>query len=200
MTRLVSCRAAARLALIALSAAPALALAHTGAAPHVHNATDALAAGFTHPFTGLDHMAAMVALGVWSALATQRIWVAPLAFASALLVGALLGLAGFALPAIEPMIAASVLVLGLLVATNARLPLVAGAALAAMFALFHGVAHGAELAGPQAAWSLIGMVTATALLHGAGLAAGKLLQQRSVWAPRVAGAAIALFGASLLIA
>jgi len=200
MTCLVSRRTAARAALIALSAAPALALAHTGAAPHVHTAIDALAAGFTHPFTGLDHMAAMVALGVWSALATKRIWVAPLAFASALLVGALLGLAGFALPAIEPMIAASVLVLGLLVATNARLPLVAGAALAAMFALFHGVAHGAELAGPQAAWSLIGMVSATALLHGAGLAVGKLLQQRRVWAPRVAGAAVALFSASLLIA
>jgi len=200
MTRLFSCHAVARTALLALAVAPGLALAHTGAAPHVHNATEALAAGFTHPFTGLDHMAAMVALGVWSALATQRIWVAPLAFASALLIGALFGLAGFTLPAIEPMIAASVLVLGLLVATNARLPLAAGAALAAMFALFHGVAHGAELAGPQAAWSLIGMVSATALLHGAGLAVGKLLQQRSVWAPRVAGAAVALFGASLLIA
>jgi len=200
MTRLISRRAATRIALLALAAVPGLALAHTGAAPHVHNAAEALAAGFIHPFTGLDHMAAMVALGIWSALATKRIWVAPLAFASALLIGAVLGLAGFALPAIEPMIAASVLVLGLLVATNARLPLAAGALLAAGFALFHGVAHGAELAGPQAAWSLIGMVSATALLHGAGLAASKLLQQRSVWAPRVAGAAVALFGASLLIA
>jgi urease accessory protein len=186
--------------LLVLAVVPSLALAHTGAAPHVHNAGEALAAGFTHPFTGLDHMAAMVALGIWSALATKRIWVAPLAFASALLIGAVIGLAGFALPAIEPMIAASVLVLGLLVATNARLPLAAGALLAAGFAVFHGVAHGAELAGPQAAWSLIGMVSATALLHVAGLAAGKLLQQRSMWAPRVAGAAVALFGASLLIA
>jgi urease accessory protein len=200
MTRLISRQAATRTALLALAVVPSLALAHTDAAPHVHSATEALAAGFAHPFTGLDHMAAMVALGIWSALATKRIWVAPLAFASALLIGALFGMAGFALPAIEPMIAASVLVLGLLVATNARLPLAAGALLAAGFALFHGVAHGAELAGPQAAWSLIGMVSATALLHGAGLAAGKLLQQRSVWAPRVAGAAVALFGASLLIA
>jgi urease accessory protein len=196
MTRLVSVRSA----LLVLVAAPGLALAHTGATPHVHNAAEALAAGFAHPFTGFDHLAAMVALGLWSALATKRIWVAPVAFASALLIGALLGLAGFALPAIEPMIDASVLVLGLLVATNARLPVAAGALLAAGFALFHGVAHGAELAGPQTAWSLIGMVSATALLHGAGLAAGKLLQQRSVWAPRVAGAAVALFGASLLIA
>ena len=200
MTRLISRQAATRTALLALAVVPSLALAHTGAAPHVHNAAEALAAGLTHPFTGLDHMAAMVALGIWSALATKRIWVAPLAFASALLIGAMLGLAGFALPAIEPMIAASVLVLGLLVATNARLPLAAGALLAAGFALFHGVAHGAELAGPQAAWSLIGMVSATALLHVAGLAAGKLLQQRGMWAPRVAGAAVALFGASLLIA
>jgi urease accessory protein len=200
MTRLISRQAATRTALLALAMVPGLALAHTGAAPHVRSAAEALAAGFTHPFTGLDHLAAMVALGIWSVLATKRIWVAPLAFASALLIGAVLGLARFALPAIEPMIAASVLVLGLLVATNARLPLAAGALLAAAFALFHGMAHGAELAGPQAVWSLIGMVGATALLHGAGLAAGKLLQQRAVWAPRLAGAAVALFGASLLIA
>ena len=179
---------------------PALALAHTGGdAGQHHDAAGALAAGFAHPFTGLDHLAAMVAVGAWSAMTARRVWLAPLAFAGTLLVGALLGLAGVSLPAVEPMIAASLLVLGLLVATNARLPALAGAALAAGFALFHGLAHGAELAGPTAAFALAGMVAATALLHGAGIAVGLLLRARSAWLPRIAGTAVALFGVALLV-
>ena len=183
-----------------LLALPAFAMAHTGGdAGQHHDAAGALAAGFAHPFTGLDHLAAMVALGIWSAMTTRRAWIAPLAFAGTLLVGALLGLAGATLPAVEPMIAASLLVLGLLLATNARLPAAAGAALAAVFALFHGLAHGAELAGPTAAFALIGMVAATALLHGAGIGIGLLLRSRAAWLPRVAGAAVALFGIALLV-
>jgi urease accessory protein len=179
---------------------PALAFAHTGAdAGQHHDAAGALAAGFSHPFTGLDHLAAMVAVGVWSAMSSRRAWLAPLAFGGTLLVGALLGLAGVTLPAVEPMIAASLLVLGLLVATNARLPAAAGAALAAVFALFHGLAHGAELAGPTAAFALAGMVAATALLHAAGIGIGLLLRSRSAWLPRVAGTAVALFGIALLV-
>lgn len=178
---------------------PALALAHAGGdAGQHHGAAGALAAGFAHPFTGLDHLAAMVAVGMWSAMTARRAWLAPLAFAGTLLVGALLGLAGLALPAAEPMVAASLLVLGLLVATHTRLPALAGAALAAGFALFHGLAHGAELAGPAAAFALAGMVAATALLHGAGIALGLLLRARSPWLPRIAGSAVALFGVALL--
>jgi urease accessory protein len=189
-----------RLATGLLLALPALAMAHTGAdAGQHHDAVGALAAGFAHPFTGLDHLAAMVALGIWSAMTARRAWIAPLAFAATLLVGALLGLAGITLPAVEPMIAASLLVLGLLLATNARLPAAAGALMAAGFALFHGLAHGAELAGPTAAFALIGMVAATALLHGAGIGIGLLLRSRAAWLPRVAGAAVALFGVALLI-
>ena len=191
------------LALLALTAAPVLALAHVGGEPgHAHSATQALAAGFTHPFTGLDHLAAMVALGLWSALSMKRVWVAPLAFAATLTIGALLAMAGLTLPAVEPMIAASVLVLGLLVATQARLPAMAGAALAAAFALFHGVAHGSELAGPQAAWALAGMVSATALLHGAGMLAGLAMRQERQplqrWASRLAGGVVTALGLSLL--
>ena len=127
-----------------------------------------------HPFTGLDHLVAMLAVGVWSALAAaQPGWrslaAAPLSFAALLWIGALLALGGASLPAVEPMIATSLLVLGLLVATRRALPTPAGMALVGGFALFHGAAHGAELAGPAA---LAGMVLATGLLHGAGLLIG----------------------------
>jgi urease accessory protein len=183
-----------------LATGSALALAHTGndGAAH-HGIADAAAAGFTHPFTGLDHLAAMVALGVWSALTARRVWLAPLAFASALLVGALLGFAGVSLPAVEPMIAASLLVLGLLVASRAALPAALGMGTAASFALFHGLAHGQELNGPFGAWALAGMVSATALLHTSGMALGLAMKRSPVWLPRIAGAGVALFGVSLLV-
>lgn len=183
-----------------LAAASTLAAAHTGndGAFH-HGIGNALAAGFTHPFTGLDHLAAMLALGLWSALTTQRVWLAPLAFAGTLLAGALLGFAGISLPAVEPMIAASLLVLGLLVSTRAALPLAAGVGLAAVFALFHGIAHGQELGGPLGALALAGMVAATSLLHGIGIALGLTMKHGQRWLPRLAGAGIALFGLTLLL-
>jgi urease accessory protein len=183
-----------------LATGSALALAHTGTdgAAH-HGMADAAAAGFTHPFTGLDHLAAMVALGVWSALTARRVALAPLAFASALLGGALLGFAGLSLPAVEPMIASSLLAIGLLVASRAAMPAALGMAIAASFALFHGMAHGQALIGPFGAWALAGMVGATALLHTSGIALGLAMKRSPLWLPRVAGAAVALFGASLLI-
>jgi urease accessory protein len=182
--------------LTVLLAAPTLALAHVGAdGAHAHTG---FAEGFAHPFTGLDHLAAMLAVGLWSGLAAQRLrdaaW-APIAFAAMLLVGALAGMAGITLPAVEPVIAASVLVLGLLAATRLRLAGVVAASLVGAFAVFHGLAHGSELAGGAA---LAGMVLATALLHGAGLAIGRALRTRGQWAPRLAGAAVAVFGAGLL--
>jgi len=160
--------------------------------------------GFTHPLTGLDHLAAMVSVGLWSALSARRagpelLW-GPLGFAGLLLAGAVLGLQGVALPAVEPMIATSLLVLGLLVVTRRRLPGVAAAALVGTFAIFHGVAHGTELANAGGAWqTLAGMLLATALLHTAGLALGWALRSAPVWAPRVVGAAVALFGGALLL-
>lgn len=188
----------ARLATLAACAAPLAALAHVGAGPHDHGAAAALVAGFTHPFTGLDHLAAMVAVGTWSALTARRVWLAPVAFALALLAGAVLGLAGVALPAVEPVIAVSLLVVGLLVATGLRLPAAAGAALVAGFALFHGAAHGGELAGDGAVAALLGMVAATALLHAAGIGLGLWMRDAHRWLPRLAGGAVALFGVALL--
>ncbi|QIM52674.1 HupE/UreJ family protein [Hydrogenophaga crocea] len=168
-----------------------LALAHVGADQGDHHG---LLAGFLHPVTGLDHLAAMVAVGLWSATTTRRFWLAPLAFALTLLVGALLAQGGLSLPAIEPMIAASMLVVGLLLAARARLPEALGAALVGGFALFHGAAHGQELAGMTA---LAGMVAGTAALHLAGMGLGRLLLRHSVWWGRVAGAAVTLMGLNM---
>ena len=165
----------------AVAALPAVAAAHAGDAAHDHGLT----AGFMHPFTGLDHLAAMLA--------------APFAFAGLLLVGAVVGLGlgaqGLAVPGVEPMVAASVLVLGLVAAARWRLGATASAALVGAFAVFHGLAHGAELGGGAA---LVGMVLATALLHAGGLALGlKLRALAPVWS-RAAGGAIALLGLGLL--
>jgi urease accessory protein len=192
-------RTLTRLAIGTALVAPALCWAHVGgdSAQH-HGAAAALIAGFEHPYTGLDHLSAMLVLGVWSALTARRVWLAPLAFAAALLVGALIGLAGVALPSVEPMIAASLLVLGLLLASGAKLPALGGAALAALFALFHGAAHGQELAGPDALYAIGAMVVATALLHAAGIGIGLALRERRAWLARAAGAGVALFGITLL--
>ncbi|MBB1600944.1 MULTISPECIES: HupE/UreJ family protein [unclassified Variovorax] len=189
------------LAAAALGLLPLLASAHVGVDGAAHHDIG-FVQGFVHPFTGLDHLAAMVAVGLWSALIARTgrdlLW-APLGFAGMLLAGALLGLAGVQVPAVEPMIAASLLVIGLLVATRLRLPGPVAAAVVGVFAVFHGVAHGYELAGDHGAgFAIAGMVLATALLHTAGIAIGWTLRQRGAWLPRVAGAAVALFGAALL--
>ena len=176
---------------------PALALAHPGGfAEHAH-------AGFTsgllHPLTGVDHLAAMLAVGVWSALALRPVWLAPLAFIALLAAGALAGFAGLAVPAVEPMIAASLLVIGLLIATRARLPLGLAVALAGGFAAFHGAAHGLELGGDGAGSALAGMLVSTAALHLAGIGLGYAVFSRRRWLSASAGGALALLGSALLL-
>lgn len=171
-----------------LAVLSASAFAHVGADAGSHHG---FLTGFTHPLTGLDHLAAMLAVGMWSAMTSRRSWAAPLSFAALLLVGALMAKSGVAFPAVEPMIAASLLVMGLLLATRQRLPAAAGALLVGGFALFHGAAHGNELAGPGA---LAGMVASTALIHLAGLGIGKAMQHRSAALPRWAGTAVAMVG------
>ncbi|MEX1167418.1 MAG: HupE/UreJ family protein [Hydrogenophaga sp.] len=183
LAKFSKCFAAASVALFSLSA-----FAHVGADAGSHHG---FATGFMHPLTGLDHLAAMLAVGVWSALTARRIWAAPLAFASLLLAGALLAQAGLNFPAVEPMIAASMVVIGLLLAAQKKLPEAAGAALVGGFALFHGAAHGQELAG---AGALLGMVVGTALMHAAGLGLGLALRGRSAGLARVAGTGVGLLG------
>ncbi|RZJ09885.1 MAG: HupE/UreJ family protein [Haliea sp.] len=183
-----------------LATVPLLAAAHTGVDSHEHIG---FLTGFTHPLFGLDHLAAMVSVGLWSALSAKRagpglLW-GPLGFAGMLLVGALLGLQGVAIPAVEPMIFSSLLVTGLLVFSRWQVPGMAAAMLVGVFAMFHGLAHGYELAGSSnAAVTLSGMLLATLLLHLAGLGAGWALRSANVWIPRIAGAGVAAFGVTLL--
>lgn len=197
-------------ALVMVAAFSSTAQAHTGdMGAHAHDALSSFVGGASHPIGGLDHLAAMLSVGLWTALGaghagratgaplTSRLWTAPLAFALTLLLGALLAMSGVQLPGVEPMIAASVLVLGLLVAGRARLSIGAGAGLVATFALFHGLAHGQELGGHAMA-ALAGMVLSTVALHASGIALGLALQKRSHWWSRLAGAGIAGLGISLL--
>ncbi|MBM2883720.1 HupE/UreJ family protein [Chromobacterium phragmitis] len=176
---------------------PGLALAHIGSDAGIHHGT-AFFMGFVHPFTGLDHFAAMLAVGIWSVLATRQVWAMPFAFAGLLLVGGLIGFTGAAVPVVEPMIAASLLVLGLMVCARVRLALPWGLAVVGLFALFHGIAHGSELPAAQAVAALSGMALGTMILHIAGMAIGAFFKARSAWYARVLGGGIALLGAGYL--
>lgn len=174
---------------------PALAMAHPGQCGH------GFASGIAHPFTGIDHLLAMAAVGWWSASALdRRWWLVPISFASATLLGALIGWYGvLALPASETMIALSLFALGGLLLARQHLPTVAACAIAGVFALFHGYAHGIEMpsCGMGGQW-LTGMVAATVLLHLGGALAGKMASRHADWATRLAGGVTALTGVALL--
>jgi urease accessory protein len=165
--------------------------AHTGS-----HAVTGFMSGLTHPLSGLDHLLAMIAIGLWAAQQGGRaLWAVPAAFVSAMVLGGGLALTGLVLPQVETGIAASVLVLGLLVATRRQWAVTAGMAIAAAFAIFHGYAHGLEM--PQAASPALyalGFVLATVFLHGVGLA-GSLIGR---YAMQVAGAAIAASGLAMI--
>lgn len=201
-------RAAVCAAGVAAVLASSPALAHPG--HDVASVGASLASGLLHPLTGADHLLAMVAVGVWSAVAVSAgggagVLRVPLAFVALMLVGAALGLAGIALPAVEPMIAASLLVVGLLVVLRAPLPAGAAMALVGGFALFHGHAHGAELPATAGALPAVlayvgGFGAATMALHLAGIAAGTVLRLHAPWLARVLGAGVALYGAGLMVA
>ena len=173
----------------ALALMPTLAHAHPG-----HGAgTGGIGWGLAHPFTGLDHILAMIAVGLWAVqLGRRALWVLPLSFVSAMAAGAALGMGGVSLPFVEPAILASVIVLGALVAFATRLPLGASAALVAVAALFHGQSHGSEMPADASGFlAALGFVIATAMLHASGILAGLMLQgiaqQRII---RAAGVAI----------
>lgn len=193
MTRKLSIAALA----VAAASLPSLAWAHPG-----HEHAVGFVSGFAHPFGGLDHLLAMVLLGVWAGQAGGRAaWLLPLAFVSAMTAAGIMGMAGTGLPAVELGIAGSVVALGLLLALQARLPLAAAAALTAVFAAFHGHAHGAEM--PAASNPLLygaGFVAATALLHGAGIAIAQGLRVASVAAGRAAARGLGLLGAACGVA
>ncbi|WP_426413399.1 HupE/UreJ family protein [Bradyrhizobium ganzhouense] len=135
-----------------------------------------LVSGLLHPITGIDHLVAMVAVGIWGAqLGAPAIWILPITFPLVMAIGGVMGVLHVPLPMPELMIAASAVILGVSVAARLRLPFPAAALVVAIFAIFHGHAHGAEL--PLAANALaygVGFVTATGLLHLFGIAMGTL--------------------------
>ena len=165
MTRLAMTRLLALLLLL-----PAAAFAHEG------GAAQGFISGFLHPLSGPDHIVAMIAVGLWGAqLGAPAIWLLPVAFPLVMALGGLAALLGAGLPGVEIGIAASAIALGALVALQVRLPLAAALAVVAVFAVFHGHAHGAELAqGANAAAYSLGFVIATGLLHAVGIALGLL--------------------------
>ncbi len=179
------------------------AMAHPGHLEHT-DAVSMLTEGFLHPLAGPDHLLAMLAVGIWSALAypsLKRAIYIPLSFSLILLFGALTGMAGMRIPLVEPLIMASLLVLGLLLASMARLPLAAGSVLVAFFAFFHGAAHGMELPdGGNAGLFIMGFMISTLLIHCTGMTAGAILTRQHTWPARLAGIGIASYGAMLMVA
>ena len=179
---------------IFLLGASSAAFAHPG-----HNISG-LAAGLMHPFSGLDHLLAMVAVGIWAAQGDGRkVWLLPATFMVMLVVGSGIAIQWQLLPLVESGIAASVLALGLLIALSLQLPASLSVAITALFGLLHGYAHGLEL--PQsaapAAYAL-GFLAATATLHLSGIAVGVATCNRFAFLAKSLGIAIAASGAWML--
>jgi urease accessory protein len=182
------------LLLLLLTALPAE--AHTGA-----GAVGGLFGGFLHPIFGLDHVVAMVAVGLWGAfLGAPAIWLLPVVFPLVMAGGGVLGILGVPIPAVETGIALSAIVLGTMVAFAARPPLWFAALIVGAFAVFHGHAHGAELPpGADAVAFSAGFVIATGLLHLCGIGIGLLARwPAGKIAVRAAGGVIAILGVAFL--
>lgn len=189
-----------RLAVVSFALSPSVVFAHPGH-DGGHDLTWDFAGGALHPLTGLDHLLAMVAVGVWAAqLGGRARWTLPATFVSVMALGAAIGHGAGAIPGVEQAIAASLLALGLLVAGAQKLPLGAGLPLTAAFAIFHGFAHGAEVPANSSGLAYgCGFMAATALLHGAGLLAGLAALRQGAWLRQSVGAGLAAAGAVLLL-
>lgn len=182
---------------IALLLSSSLAMAHTG------NEVGGFSSGLLHPVGGLDHLLAMLAVGLWSAAVIPRQWWAgPAAFMGFMLLGAILSVTGVTLPLLEPGIALSVVIMGLLLVVLARLGTEPAFALIGVFALFHGNAHGAEAPlGGSVALYMLGFLISTGLLHLAGVGVGAaMMRTAQVWALRVIGGGMSVAGLWLLFA
>lgn len=176
-------------------AAASAAQAHPAA---VH--ADGIASGFAHPLSGWDHLLAMIAIGLWAAqLGARACWRVPAMFAGMLALAAVGGHFAGVIPGVDQGIAATVLALGLLLASAARVPLSASLTLAAIFAVFHGFAHGAEMPATAGGFAYgAGLVGATVLLHAAGLGLGLAAARLSQRALRLVGWGIAAAGLGFL--
>lgn len=176
------------------------------AAAHAHSdqvSTGGFMAGYLHPLTGLDHLLAMVAVGIWGAtLGVPLMWALPVAFPFMMVVGAVLAIFGLPLPYVELGVALSVLVLGAAIAMRWRAPMPAAIAIVSAFGFLHGYAHGSELPGSAApATYAAGFIISTGLLHLAGIAFGNVEKTRyGSKILQAAGALIALIGLWLVFA
>jgi urease accessory protein len=175
---------------------PAAALAHSEGG----TAGAGFVTGFLHPLGGLDHVLAMLAVGMWGAqLGNPAIWVLPVAFPQVMALGGVAGILGLPLLGIEFGIAVSVIVLGSMIALDRRPPLWAALLIVSFFAVFHGYAHGAELPGKTGAVAYsAGFVTATGLIHLTGIGIGFVVKlPHGVKMLRAGGGAIAAAGVLL---
>lgn len=181
--------------MLTLLAVPAF--AHTGV-----GSVEGFGHGLLHPLSGLDHVLAMVAVGLWAGLVGGRARIAyPAAFVVTMVAAGVWGMSGGSLPGVEVGIALSIVILGAAIALKASPPLAAGALACGIFAIFHGFAHGAEL--PENASGLAyaaGFVVATAALHGAGLILASALAVRAPLVARVAGGGLVIAGIAILAA
>jgi len=186
-------------ALSVLVATPAL--AHTGA-----GSVSGFASGFSHPIGGLDHLLAMIAVGI---LASQQggksLWLLPVSFVAMMVVGGALGIAGVAVPFVELGIVGSVIVLGAVIALGKHMPTGAAMVLVGVLAIFHGHAHGTEMPVDASGFEYgLGFALATAMLHavglGLGLAALKAAEKFAPVAVRIGGGVIAAAGLALFAA
>lgn len=162
-----------------------------------HPATEGgLMHGVLHPFAGLDHLLAMIAVGLWAAqLGGRATWLVPLTFVGVMAVGGMLGMAAISLPFAEAGIVASLWILGVLIAAWVRLPLFASMSLVGMFALFHGFAHGVEMPAGSSGY-MLGVMVSTVVLHLTGIGIQRRLD-RAGYVTRLVGVSVALFGGML---
>jgi urease accessory protein len=192
-------RTAIRLASLAILLLPTVAFAHTGVGE-----TSGFTHGFSHPISGLDHILAMVMVGVFAyQLGGRALWLVPATFVLVMAVGGALGVAGINVPFVEVGIALSVIVLGAVVALNVKAPTAVAMGIVALFAIFHGHAHGAEM--PEDAGGLAyaaGFMIATAILHIVGISIGFLIgkagEQYGSVVVRASGGVAAVAGVGIL--
>ncbi|ANM13480.1 MULTISPECIES: HupE/UreJ family protein [unclassified Rhizobium] len=194
-------KSALKSGLLALAAAalPAVAYAHTGVGQ-----TSGFVHGFSHPVSGLDHILAMVMVGVFAfQLGGRATWLVPTTFVLVMALGGALGVAGVNVPFVETGIALSVVVLGAIVALNVKAPTALAMGVVGLFAIFHGHAHGAEM--PEDAGGAAyaaGFMIATAFLHAAGLGLGYIIgragERQGAFVTRAAGSVAAIAGVGIL--
>ena len=183
----------------AIALMPGIALAHTGVGD-----TSGFSHGFVHPLTGIDHLLAMMMVGVFAwQLGGRALWLVPLTFVLVMAIGGAFGVAGVSIPFVETGIALSVIVLGAAVAFRLSMPVAIAVALVGLFAVFHGHAHGEEM--PENAAGLaygLGFMLATVALHlagiGLGFLIGRIADERGPAVVRITGGVVAVAGLALL--